>query len=73
MERKLTERSGKKIFFNVVDLFQQQVKIFPDRTAINYGNKNISFKDFGKSIDETAQYFLHKGIKKGDRVLVLFP
>lgn len=73
MERKLTERSGKKIFFNVVDLFQQQVKIFPDRTAISYGNKKISFKDFGKSIDETAQYFLHKGIKKGDRVLVFVP
>jgi len=73
MERKLTETPDKNIFFNVVDLFQQQVKTFPDRTAINYGNKNISFKYFGKSIDETAQYFLHKGIKKGDRVLVFIP
>lgn len=73
MEKKSTEKSRKNRFFNVVDLFQQQAKIFPARTVINYRDKAISFKDFDKSVDETAQHFLHKGIKKGDRVLVFIP
>ncbi len=59
--------------FNIVDLFQQQVKKTPDQIALIYQNEEITFKEFDESVDKTAQCFLRKGIRKGDRVLVFVP
>ena len=36
-------------------------------------NKAISFSEFEKQIKDTSNYFLNKGISKGDRVLIFVP
>ena len=59
--------------FNIVDLFSGKAKLFPDAIAIIYRHKKTTFQGLANSVDETAQYFLQKGIQKNDRVLVFIP
>ncbi len=59
--------------FNITHLFFEQAKKHPDKTAIIEGNRQVSFGDLAYLVDETANYFQLKGIKKGDRVLVFVP
>ena len=59
--------------FNIVNLFYESAKKYPEKTAIIYQNKNISFKELEYQVTETANYFLSKGIKKGDRAMVFIP
>lgn len=61
------------IGFNVVDLFCLRAREMPGRTALIWQDKSVTFGDFEQSIIETAGYFLSKGIKKGDRVMVFVP
>lgn len=67
MENKLPER------FNVFDLFYNAARESPDKPAIIYREKAISFSDLENAVSQAAAYFLHKGIRKGDRVLVFVP
>ncbi|TAE08878.1 MAG: AMP-dependent synthetase [Bacteroidetes bacterium] len=60
--------------FNIVDLFYEQARANPAKTAlIDKDNHVISFGELEQQITETAQYFWHKGIRQGDRVLVFVP
>lgn len=59
--------------FNVVDLFHEAARENPDKPAIIYRERAISFRDLERAVDQTAAHFLHKGIRKGDRVLVFVP
>ncbi len=59
--------------FNIVDLFFEAAEKQPNKTAIIFKSKKISFADLSKQIMQTAQYFLYKGINKGDRVFVFIP
>ncbi|OJV22683.1 MAG: hypothetical protein BGO21_05885 [Dyadobacter sp. 50-39] len=67
MENNLADR------FNIVDLFHAAVRRNADRPAIIDLEKSISFVDLESAVVHTATYFLHKGIRKGDRVLVFAP
>ena len=59
--------------FNITDLFFNTAKKYPNKTAVIFKNKNISFSELEVQIENTAQYFLNKGIGKNDRVLVFVP
>lgn len=59
--------------FNIVDLFFASAKKYPKKTAIVYKKEEISFSELEKQINDTANYFISKGIEKGDRVLIFVP
>jgi acyl-CoA synthetase (AMP-forming)/AMP-acid ligase II len=59
--------------FNIVDLFYASAKRNPGKTAIVYKGQKISFGEFEKQVTNTAAYFLKKGIRKGDRVMLFVP
>jgi acyl-CoA synthetase (AMP-forming)/AMP-acid ligase II len=59
--------------FNTVDLFYNQARQSPDKVALIFRDKKLTFGDLEKSVTATAAYFLGKGIRKGDRVMVFVP
>ncbi len=59
--------------FNIVDLFAEAANKNPTKAAIIFNNKTISFGELEKQVNETANYFIEKGIEKGDRVFVFVP
>jgi len=59
--------------FNIVHLFLESAKKFPDKAAIITKDETISFAGLEKSVQETSHYLLSKGICKGDRVLLFVP
>lgn len=59
--------------FNITQLFFESAKQYPDHISIIEKNKRITFADLAKEVNETSAFFLEKGIKKGDRVLVFVP
>ncbi|MBO9617096.1 MAG: AMP-binding protein [Dyadobacter sp.] len=67
MENTLADR------FNIVDLFHDAARVNPGKPAIIYRGKAISFGELKTAVTQTAGYFLRKGIRKGDRVLVFVP
>lgn len=59
--------------FNIASLFFESAQQSPDKVAIHCENESISFAELEKKVTDTAAYFLAKGIRKGDRVLVFVP
>ncbi|MGJ3233765.1 AMP-binding protein [Marivirga sp.] len=59
--------------FNIVSLFTESAKHFPDRIAIIEKETQITYSQLAKEIDITAAYFQQKGISKNDKVLVFVP
>jgi acyl-CoA synthetase (AMP-forming)/AMP-acid ligase II len=59
--------------FNITDLFFEKAALHPDKIAIIDRNQPISFGDFAQEIEDTVAYFKHKGIQKGDRVMLFVP
>ena len=59
--------------FNIVDLFTTAVENYPDRIAIIDKQEQVSFTGLNKNVTHTAQYFISKGISKGDKILVFVP
>lgn len=59
--------------FNITGLFFGRAQEAPERAAIIDGRKAVTFGQLAASVDRTAQYFLSKGIGKGDNVLVFIP
>ncbi len=55
---------------NIIDLFFEQAKQNPQKLAIISLKKEITFEQLAQEIQETSLYFLKKGIKKGDKVMV---
>ncbi len=58
---------------NIVHLFYEAAKKYPNKAAIIYENKPISFAELEKEVRQQAAYFQQKGIGKGDRVLIFVP
>ncbi|HWV28152.1 MAG TPA: AMP-binding protein [Dyadobacter sp.] len=67
MENTLPDR------FNITDLFHEAARVNPDKPAIIYREKRISFGALETAVTQTAAHFLRKGIRKDDRVLVFVP
>jgi olefin beta-lactone synthetase len=59
--------------FNIVDLFFDAAGKFPQHLAIIDKKRRITFLELKNEVQETAGYFLKKGIRHGDRVLVFVP
>ena len=59
--------------FNIVDLFFDACEKYPQHAAIIEKKRQISYSELREQADKTALYFIEKGIKKGDRVLVFIP
>lgn len=59
--------------FNVVNLFYDAARECPDKPAIIYRKKTVSFNELENAVNQTAAHFLRKGIRTGDRVLVFVP
>ncbi|MFY9309037.1 MAG: AMP-binding protein [Bacteroidia bacterium] len=59
--------------FNIVDLFFESAKKYPDKTAIIYRENEISFSEFKAQVQDTSTHFANKGINRGDRVLIFVP
>jgi len=58
---------------NITQHFYDSAKIYPSNTAIIYDDVSISYSELLTEVEITAHYFLSKGIKPGDRVLVFVP
>lgn len=59
--------------FNITSLFGAAAKANPDKAAIVYEERTITFGELHRNVEDTARYFRSKGIGKGDRVLIFVP
>jgi acyl-CoA synthetase (AMP-forming)/AMP-acid ligase II len=59
--------------FNISELFFEAAALYPDHIAIIDGEKQITYRELQQQVNETTRYFMSKGIKKGDRVLIFVP
>lgn len=59
-----------KISFNIVNLFFENAAKIPEKIAIIDTKRQIPFADLAEEVIQTSHYFLQKGIKKGDKVLI---
>ena len=55
----------------VIDLFRENAKQFPDRTAVIFRGKKYTYCEADRISDKLAAYLLKKGIGRGDVVAVL--
>lgn len=58
---------------NITQHFYHSAKTYPNNTAIIHNDVSISYSALLNEVETTAHYFLSKGIKPGDRVLVFVP
>lgn len=59
--------------FNAADLFAEAARRHPEKPALIYKGKKVTFGDFEMAVNATAAGLLEKGIRKGDRVIVFVP
>ena len=55
----------------VDEIVQTQAEKTPERIAYIEGDRTITYRDFNRSIDALAHFFVQQGIQKGDRVALL--
>ncbi|HBK72207.1 MAG TPA: AMP-dependent synthetase [Flavobacteriaceae bacterium] len=58
---------------NIITLFLESARRYPKKTAIISKKKSIRYAKLEQEVKATASYFISKGIKKGDRVIVFIP
>ncbi len=58
---------------NIVQLFLSAAEQYPTNKAIVDLDRTITYAELKQEVENTANYFRAKGIKKGDRVLVFVP
>jgi len=54
-------------------LLERTVRVFPDKTAVVYGDDRISYAQFGARVGRFAGALQRAGVGPGDRVAVLAP
>jgi acyl-CoA synthetase (AMP-forming)/AMP-acid ligase II len=59
--------------FNIVYYFFDAANKYPDKVAIIKDKESITFGRLAEQVLQTSQYFIDRGIEKGDRVLVFVP
>jgi fatty-acyl-CoA synthase len=52
-------------------LLERTVRVFPNKTAVVYGDQRLSYEQFGTRIGRFAGALLRAGVEPGDRVAVL--
>ena len=58
---------------NIVEILFENAQKFPNKLAIIHKNEKITYSKLAKDVKEYANYFLSKGLKKGDNVLIFVP
>lgn len=61
----------KKTYF-AGTLLEKAAKQWPNRTALIYEDKKISFKDLYRLASSITRNLIQKGVKEGDRVLLIY-
>jgi len=56
---------------NIVELFEKQAIMFPDRSAVFYDGLNLSYKELNERSNQLAAYLIGQGVVKGDIVGLL--
>jgi len=52
-------------------VLDQTVERFPDKEAIVFKDRRITFREFKENVDKLARAFLNLGVKKGDKVAIM--
>ena len=58
---------------NIVEILFENAEKYPNKLAIIHKKEKITYKKLAQDVKDYAQYFLSKGIKKGDNVLIFVP
>lgn len=58
---------------NIVEILFENAQKFPEKLAIVHKKEKITYGELAQDVKNYAQYFLSKGIKKGDNVLIFVP
>lgn len=58
---------------NIVEILFENAEKHPNKLAIIHKNKKITYGKLVQDVKDYAQYFLSKGIKKGDNILIFVP
>ena len=58
---------------NIVEILFENAEKHPDKLAIIHKNQKITYGKLVQDVKDYAQYFLSKGIKKGDNILIFVP
>lgn len=58
---------------NIVEILFNNAQKHPDKLAIIHKKEKITYGKLAQDVKDYAQYFLSKGIKKGDNVLIFVP
>ena len=56
-----------------LSLLERTVRVFPDRTAVVYGDLRVSYADFAERVGRFAGALARAGVEPGDRVAILAP
>jgi acyl-CoA synthetase (AMP-forming)/AMP-acid ligase II len=57
----------------VTSRFFETALLFPNKTALQYDNESVTFHQLSEKVNLLCSQFLNKGIKSGDKILVLHP
>ena len=52
----------------IVEMLERNARLYPEKTAIIYGNSRISYRTFYEKANVLANFLIAMGLKKGDRV-----
>ncbi|MBR3003100.1 MAG: amino acid adenylation domain-containing protein [Clostridia bacterium] len=55
----------------IVDLFEDQVKKTPNKTALVFENKKLTYSQLNKKANQLANYLIYQGVQKGDTIGIL--
>ena len=58
---------------NIVEILFENAQKHQEKLAIIHKKEKITYGKLAQGLKDYAQYFLSKGIKKGDNVLVFVP
>lgn len=67
---------GEKVYrseLTPVDFLRRSAYMFPDKTAVVYGERRYSYRDLEERVDRLASRLRDAGLQKGDRVAFLCP
>jgi acyl-CoA synthetase (AMP-forming)/AMP-acid ligase II len=57
--------------FTIYDVIARNAGLYPEKSALVYGDKRISFSEYKKLCDQCAAGLIQEGIGVGDRIAVL--
>lgn len=58
---------------NIVEILFENAEKYPNKLAIIHKKEKITYSKLAQDVKDYARYFLSKGIKKGDNVLIFVP